>query len=328
MSAPRVGVNGASQMPCQTAQLRASALSIARERHALRQLLRACGNERITPLVLKGFALAYTVYEKPWARPHSDIDVLVPAGRLLDVVQLAESLGYTRSVASSDAAIRGQYELTSAGALPITIDVHGRLFNPRVFDRVEEYDALAARAQPVPAIDPLARALGTVDALLHALVHRVAHHYRSDDPVWLMDIHLLAGRLDAERWTELRDRARQWRVGAIVVDGLLAARAMFGTDIGDAGRWSFSCEPTRLLVEGRPTEWLVQRLSFAQVRGTRSKWRLVRAHAFPPAPYMFTRYATTRKWRLPELYARRMGSAALRSLRTWIGHARRPSRES
>ena len=50
------------------------------------------------------------------------------------------------------------------------------------------------------------RGLSPVHALLVACIHRVAHHRGTERLIWLLDIHLLASRLEEREWTALVSR--------------------------------------------------------------------------------------------------------------------------
>ena len=76
------------------------------------------------------------------------------------------------------------------------------------------FQELEARAQAVPALGSHARAFGPMDALMMACVHRVAHHHDDEHLVWIYDIHLLCGGLDASGLEALGRSARAKRVAA------------------------------------------------------------------------------------------------------------------
>src|SRR5579875_2354823 len=61
---------------------------------ALRQALAALQGAGLTPIVLKGAALAHTVYPRPFYRTMSDIDLLLPAGQIGRAQELLEGAGF------------------------------------------------------------------------------------------------------------------------------------------------------------------------------------------------------------------------------------------
>lgn len=295
---------------------RAATLLAAAHRREAITLLEAFAANDIYPIVFKGLAFAHVLYDDPIERPHSDIDLLVSERQFARALAVAETCGYVAAVETTDAAVKGQRDLRKPGAVPIAIDLHCRLVNPALFDAIDGFAVLSQRAQPVPALGPHGRTLSDVDALLHAAVHRVAHHYRTESPFWLKDIDLLARKLAADDWQRLRDRARTWRVSAVLLDGLRAAHGLYSTPLEPIRDWAVAAdEPSRVLLEGSvPSELKIQALSLWHAPGVAAKCRILRAHAFPSAPYMLASYATRARWRLPELYVRRLVSGVLRVL--------------
>lgn len=63
--------------------------------HELERVLDTLVEQGIPVVVLKGAALAKSLYEDPGLRVMSDLDLLVPKERLFDSVTAAEALGYT-----------------------------------------------------------------------------------------------------------------------------------------------------------------------------------------------------------------------------------------
>ena len=299
---------------------RAEVLLAAATRHEATRLLDTFASHGIYPIVLKGLAFAHSIYSDPTERPHSDIDLLVGDAQFDQALAVAQTCGYVAAVETTAAAVRGQRDLRKGGPLPVAVDLHSRLFNPALFSTVDDFDELSQRAQPLPALGRHGRALSAVDALLHATVHRVAHHYGSQSPMWLRDIDLLARALSPDEWRQLAERAAAWRVAAVVSDGLQSAHLMYGTPLGDSRSWQVAAdEPSRALLRNGSNEWRVQALSVWYAEGFGAKWNIVRAHLFPDRNYMMASYSTQARWRLPELYVRRLVSGALRGAWRRVG---------
>jgi hypothetical protein len=287
---------------------------LAAERGAIATLARNLVGVGVTPLVLKGAALAHSVYAVPWERPHSDVDVMIPADRAGAVHRVLVEMGYEPAREVLHPLLTGQRHYYHRGPLGIALDVHTRLVNPWVLRNLPDYDELAGRAVPVPALGPHARVLSRPDALLHALVHRVAHHNSSDDPLWLSDIALLAAGMSGDGWRLVVSLADRAAVRAIARDGLLAARARAGAAVppwvldamhGGAG------EASAALLGGRLTEWRLQWINFCSLPDWRTRARFVRAHVAPPPDQLTMDVGTG--WRRAARYAARVA----RGLRKW-----------
>lgn len=293
-----------------------AALELAQQRETA-EVLDALAARGIETIVLKGAALAHTLYPEPWLRTRSDTDVLVRAADRQAAFAVLDQLGYRRSEAAGGELASSEASFSRPeAALPL--DLHWRINNSSLLSPVLEFESLRARAIPVAALGAHARAPGPVDALLLAALHRATHHqmpmrvdghaHRGDRLIWLYDLHLLVPRLAEAELAELAKRAARHGVAGLCLDAVRAAQRTFGTAVPAALAQSLERDAARaepsmaFLRSGR------RGLLLAEVRalpGWRDRWRLLREHAFPPADYMLHKYATRQRWLLPALYVRR-----------------------
>ena len=126
-----------------------------------------------------------------------DTDLLVRKADMPSVTRVMRTLGYSRSNRTSGDLVmpQSQFVKDNRGGLVQVYDVHWKMALPILFADVLSFEEVLARAVDVPALGGRARALGRVDALLLACIHRVAHHRCDDRLLWLYDIHLLANDL-------------------------------------------------------------------------------------------------------------------------------------
>jgi hypothetical protein len=274
-------------------------------------IVAALDRDGIQVLILKGTALAYGVYAEPWERSRLDTDLLIAPRHEQQAADILRACG-CRELPSVP-GITGQRQFMTGGIGEV-IDLHTRLAAPAAFSALDEFDALWSRSRPLPAFAP-ARWLGGADALLHACVHRVAHHNDSPARQWLHDIHLLASGLDAAGWQLFGDLAVRTATRAVCASGLTQAAAMFGTEVPPAVHQTLTAsgdEPTARFLGGGLSEFEIQRLSFLHLSTWRERLALVTAHLFPPTGYMLARYKRAPAW-LPLLYAHRV----IRGSVTW-----------
>jgi hypothetical protein len=211
------------------------------------------------------------------------------------------------------------YVKTRQGAVVHLVDLHWRVVNPQQFGHVLDHAEAAAQAVPIPPL-PHARGLCAVHALLLACVHRVAHHYGSESLIWLYDLHVLSDAMTADEWAQFATLAAHRDVDAICRQGLMLARARFGTTVPSGWRdlapsGTGSGKPAMYLERQRHVRrvyWDLQALPDWTTR-----LRLVRQHLFPPSDYMRTVYAPASHAPLPVLYAVR----ALRGARKWMARS-------
>jgi Uncharacterised nucleotidyltransferase len=287
----------------------------------LKGLLRALAQGGVVPLLLKGAHLAYSHYPRPYLRPKPDTDLLVPLHARDAVRRIVLDLGYQPclTIPGELVAAQATFDKRRGGRLVHTVDVHWKISNALPFADVLAYDELAGRAVPVPSLEASARGLCSVDALVLAAVHRIAHHFDSDHLIWLYDIDLIARGLTHEEWRQFTALVRARKVAAVCRRSLQRAVDRFGTNIP---AWVWTDLPSRDAGEGeRTARYLARRTHLGVVLDDlrtlprwRDRWQLVREHAFPPATYMRGVYASSNAAPLPLLYARRL----LHGVRKWL----------
>jgi hypothetical protein len=286
-------------------------------RHELREVIAALSAEGITPLLFKGAALAFTHYPNPVLRPRVDNDLLIRPQQIRLAGTALERIGYERPPAAAGTLVSYQvpYSKTDRFGIQHALDLHWKIANPQVFADTLPVEYLAARAVPVPPLGEAARAVGPVDALALACIHRVAHHHDERRLIWLYDIHLLAGALTAAEAEEFLSLAEASRIRAVCARGCSLAQARFGTsfpvDFADRlAAGGVRDEPSAGHLRGGMRKVDVLLSDLGALDRWSDRWRLLQEHVFPPADYMQQKYGvSTRAW-LPLLYARRFVGGA------------------
>ena len=286
----------------------------------LKRLLRALVRGGILPLLLKGAHLAYSHYPRPYLRPRVDTDLLVPPQARDAVRRILLDLGYEPcpAIPGELVATQATFEKRRGGRLVHAVDVHWKMSNHLPFADVLTYDELAGRAVKIPSLDPSARGLSSVDALVLAAVHRIAHHFDSERLIWLYDIDLIARGLTHEEWREFATLVVARKVASVCRRSLQRAVDRFGTNVP---AWVWTDLPSVDAAKSeRTARYLVRRTQLAVVLDDlrtlpwRDRWRLVREHALPPPAYMRSVFAPSSAAPLALLYAIRL----LRGGRKWL----------
>jgi hypothetical protein len=293
------------------------AIDIVREAE-LRRVIEALHQASRGAIWLKGAPLAYQLYRRPDLRPRLDADVLIREADRGAVHDDLVGLGYARSLdaGGTHRTYQATYVCDLRPGVTHALDVHWRVANPQVFAGLLEYDEIAADAVRVPRLSPFALAPGDVHALLLACVHRIAHHDGAERLIWLYDIHVLSGALDAPGWRAFEGLARDRGVTTLCRASLRHAVEAFGTALPDSVDAALASEtPRGKLVAGylapqRPIWRLTADLR--AVASWRDRWRLAQEHLFPPADYMRQVYAPESHAPLAWLYVRRAAVGARR----------------
>jgi hypothetical protein len=289
--------------------------------------LAACG---VRPIVIKGTALAYSLYGNPVLRSRADTDLFIAPGDRRQAHEVLASLGFAQADGMSGEFVSYQvsYLRETSGGLWHSLDVHWKINNSEVLAGLLTYDELRAACVPLPGIAASALGACAVHALLIACMHRCAHkqnpyyvhgiaHYESDRLIWLYDIHLLGEVLTESAWADFVDQARAKSLRAVCLDGLALARSRFHTRVPEAvlaslGEAGATERPYRYLWAGKLRQ---QWMDFAALGTIGKRLAFIRELLFPPASYMRGKYPQARLSWLPWLHARRICAGAVKNLR-------------
>ena len=290
-----------------TASIDAASVHALRERE-LRRVLGRLAAAGVPCLLLKGAALAHTLYPQPHLRPRRDTDVLIRRDDVTRIDALMHDAGYTRAVETSGDLASSQRHFDGPGANGSlhALDVHWRIANPQVFAHSLGYDELTASRAAVPALGPHAWTLSPAHALALACIHRVAHHPDTDRLLWSWDVHRLAAGEEAARFIAVASKASMREVCAHT---LASAASRFGglDDLIAHVRPDAGAQPeasARFLGRGlRQVDIL--RTDVAHL-GWRRGATLLREHLFPSAEYMRSVYPAWPAALLPAAYVHRI----------------------
>jgi hypothetical protein len=199
----------------------------------LARVLRRGAEEGIEILVLKGPALAESVYPHPALRPFGDLDLLVrPADRLrMDAVlralghrRVADEHSWEFDVAFDGATV---YEAPTG----VRVDLHWSLLTEPRFTWNDPAQAdVWERAVPLTLAETPARGLGPEDLVLHLAAHLAVHHSLTG-LLRAWDIALILGRDGDLDWDALLARAARWRIRRAVFFVLLGVRDRFAIPV-------------------------------------------------------------------------------------------------
>ena len=153
------------------------------------QLVGTLAAANVPVVVLKGAALAFTLYGDPACRPLGDIDLLVPANQVVAALQELGRLGYrpppgslaenvaARLVAGDDGLLRrcGEVTLLRCGRLPTQLDLHWGLNGREALRQRMDADWFSDHTRLVPMGRQEVRVLDEAAQLLHLCAHTLQH---------------------------------------------------------------------------------------------------------------------------------------------------------
>lgn len=301
-----------------------------RHQQVLTETLALLDSQRIHPVLIKGTALAYSLYDDPVLRTRGDTDLIIPieAKSKADIALM--SLGFERDACVTGRHISYQcsYTLATVDGGSHTLDLHWKINNSEVLSRLFTYEELRQQARPLAALCPHAQGASPVHALLLACMHRSTHkqnpyyvdgvaHYEGNRAIWLYDIHLLADRLTPQDWGEFTRLARTKGLRAVCLEGMQLAGSNYGT--------AYPVDVVASLTEGARepvAEYLAasklrqQWMDFCALGSHTDRMGFARELLFPPASYMRGKYHSPRCGWLPWLYFVRAATGVHKAVTT------------
>jgi hypothetical protein len=296
-----------------------------RHQHLLTNLLAEMVVKGVTPILIKGTALAYGIYPSPVMRSRADTDLIVPAAQWRTAAEILEALGFIAEEGISGEFFSHQHSFTmvDSGGTRFTVDLHWRISTSATLGKLFTYEELADFAKPLPALGPHTLGVQSVGALLLACMHLITERPDTDNPegkkayvgkrlIWLYDLHLLLSSLSVEQQNEVVSLAREKGLRAVCLDAILQAQACLGTDIPDELYAPLSRRgpvelPARYMKAGRYQRVLMDILA---MDGLATKARFL----LPPEAFMRQKYPDAPQVWLPLLYLRRAAGGVIKRL--------------
>ena len=170
-------------------------------RHILRDVLLTLAAGGVPHIVLKGAALADTVYEDPALRHCHDINILLQEADACRAASLLPSLGFTPPGEGPDPR---PHPLTFIHESGLPLHLHRRLFTSEHYNVPSE--ELWARSQNGTITGVPTRILSPADNLLHVCI-QASSNSSNESPRWVPDAWYLMVRYRNLDWSVLLDCA-------------------------------------------------------------------------------------------------------------------------
>ncbi len=291
--------------------LRAAIIADAVQDAECRRVYAALSRDGIRAAVIKGAALAHTIYPAPHLRPRCDTDILIDRDDAAAVGRALVGLGYAAEVETSGDLVTSQchFSRLDGNGRRHAWDVHWRVSNAHAMAGILSLGRIDAAGSRPAALEGLV-APNRADALLLACVHRIAHHYDQRDLIWLYDIHLLAESLSSSDWAAFEAHAKACSAWPLCARSLVLARERFSTRVPAlVGDVDAAATGTEFAGAGW-REIDVLRMNLRALPTWSDRLRLLREHLFPPAAFIAAKYHVTHRAALPWAYVRRITTGA------------------
>jgi hypothetical protein len=189
---------------------------------SLGQIGRAFQAAGLPLVLLKGAALAQTVYNAPAQRTMSDVDLWLRAEDMPEAARVLGELGYQTSLKDErpfalQHLSQGEIRFVRPDWRVGLVETHWSPFPGWWLRRTAaiDDDALWARLEPAEGETPFLH-LAAEDMVIHLAVHTAVNHQFGMSALrCLVDIALTAQKRGVD-WRLVAERAKEWRVGTAV----------------------------------------------------------------------------------------------------------------
>lgn len=275
----------------------------------------------IPVVLLKGTALAATLYPDVGRRPLGDLDLLVPHDGLAEAVARLRTMGYHEPypeiAPGLDRLLGHAVALHGGEDVHLCVELHWTLVGGEHHHHPPSMSWFWSQTEPLTPSPALPQCWGRAGVgvrvtltptahLLHLAAHLMLQHGGAQARLlWFYDLDLLirrqAGRVD---WEELLRRAREFHWAAALHAALQGARDRLGTPLppGLLDALAGADDPRTLRLVRRKAHPLQTRATQTWNTISSLEWRaglrLALAIAFPSPAYVRWRYRMGRLWPL------------------------------
>lgn len=292
----------------------------------LNDILHAFAAENIPVIVLKGPALAFSIYPDPAIRSFSDLDLLVTPEHFVAARGALIRKGFKPVFHRFELFTDLQYEehfSPHPGSLhALTVELHWNPLRSYGIKRTDTLQGLFDRALRIDTPAVSFNTLSHVDALILYSQHMILHHTQDIRLSWLYDISLLAGCISAdEAWEELKQRCCELRGVVAVEYSLRLARCWTGLQLPDSvdnfSSWPKPChEESTVITQVFAYNKTVRNMSLfnlsfyglllgqylSREASLSGKIRLLYRLIFPGTEYLKQTHPFSSRWMIPVSY--------------------------
>jgi hypothetical protein len=292
----------------------ASLIEAIQHQEATKLILSALAEANIQNVLMKGMALAHTVYPNPRCRQKGDLDIWIQAEEHSEAIAALQKVSYHPRDKKDRPPIwmqlfGGDIQMVSEQPYTGLIELQWPAIRCEWVRLTADVDhaGMWERCEPFLLEGQPTAIMALEDMLLHVCLHQAINH-QFDRP-WLrnlLDVHLMALQ-SSIAWQEVVQRAHKWRMATVTWTVLLLSCQLLGTPVPEAVLTALSPSPRRCqLIKGLRLEDAL--LSMRKADGYEHRrlliqWflidrpqdalKLLRHALFPTADWIEARYSTS-----------------------------------
>ena len=248
-------------------------------------------------LLIKGSALAHSLYSDSWLRPRTDNDILINKTEFKQYKTEFENLGYQQltSIKGDYVSYQSTFVKSLSSNVKHILDLHWKISNRQLLANCLKLDDLLTSSIALDCnITATILIPNHINSLLIAVIHRIGHHAHEERLIWLYDIHLLCETLSDDDWKTLLDTVQQKGIATITHEALTLCKKLLASNIPDnilheMKQALLKPEASAFFLERDHPEW---RYFWQDIKGlntTLEKLKLIKEHLLPSRKYMLIR---------------------------------------
>ena len=292
----------------------------------LQRLLGALAQRQVFPIMLKGTALAYSVYGDPAMRARGDSDLLVRAEERAIAREALAQIGFELMAGPHGLLHQETWQARLGASSPHLFDLHWKAFDSPILQAVLPDAEIRTGATLLPRLCDSALAPRPLHTMLHAAINQATHKrsgifvgqerlQAGPRLIWGWDIVLLARQFSAADWAELVRLASGRRIAAVCLAALeLACRidpeAVPETVLDRLRAMADSADLQHYLAEPDPVRRF--RRDLHAIPSWRGRVAFALAQALPDTAHLRQKYPRYRHWPRLLLMLRWLFDAGLR----------------
>lgn len=296
---------------------------------AVGKLLAKLETAGIEAVLMKGTALAYSIYDEPAARRRGDSDLLIRPDDRDDARAVLTEAGWYRNDDPHGITFQEGWLHDAAGHFVHAVDLHWEPSDRAVLQKVLSLEDFFAHKCALPRMGKGAFRADHPLTIIHETINQkwhVAHGYWTENGqvkgarrlTWSVDFDLLASELTDSDWARLTTLCAERGVGPLVAEALHGAQSDLGTPLPEGVLAALKAKPTHSDIAAffATTDNLTEFwLNLRSARSWGDRFRMVRDRGFPPRGYLIEKYPNNSGWPTPLLQGRLLVETAGRILR-------------
>ena len=264
----------------------------------------------IESVMLKGTALAYSVYDDPAERRRGDSDLLVRAADRGTAIQILKEEGWYRKDDPHGLYFQEGWLNASAGQFVHAIDLHWEPSDRPILQRILTSDQFFRHKRPLARLSESAAMSDPALTMIHCAInqkwHSVYGYFTEEGRIfgprrlmWSVDFDLLSRQMSAEDWARLTELAGSRGVGPLIAEALRGAREDLHTDLDERVLTELDARP----IDPNLAKFLSTSDSLTSfgidlkaASSWRYRWRLIADRALPPREHLIEKYPGASGW--------------------------------